>query len=101
MLNNTYTIFGKETISLEAFSDAKTIGQFKTKLDHFICDFLISDISVFTSNAKIKLEFLYYVNFVFDKTNNLLQVENTNTRLIKNLKFVEIKSLFYMLLILV
>jgi hypothetical protein len=46
VLNNTYTIFCKETISLEAFSDTKTIGQFKTKLDHFNCDFLISDISV-------------------------------------------------------
>jgi hypothetical protein len=26
VLNNTYTIFGKETISIETFSDAKTIG---------------------------------------------------------------------------
>jgi hypothetical protein len=84
VLINTYTIFGKETISVEAFSDAKTIGQFKTKLDQFNCNFLISHISVFTSNAKIELEFVYYVNFVFEyRTNNLLQVDMLKHDLLK------------------
>lgn len=98
ILRNVFCILGKAEINPRFFYDAITIGQFKSKLDLIVFEFLNSKFILPIYNKKLEQKFTKHAYFLVKNQNNPFDAYNDTRKLFESFKESDIKDLLCILI---